>query len=88
MYGRAADLRRNLTYTHLSGRLANLVYAMGITDTDFYPHQYRPLLTLLDSPTNGLLIADEVGLGKTIEADRRTVEGSKVELSHEHILHD
>lgn len=67
-YGRAADLRRNLTYTHLSGRLANLVYSMGVTDTDFYAHQYRPLLTLLDSPTNGLLIADEVGLGKTIEA--------------------
>jgi len=67
-YGRAADLRRNLTYVHLSGRLANLVYALGITKTDFYAHQYRPLLTLLDSPTNGLLIADEVGLGKTIEA--------------------
>ena len=67
-YGRAADLRRNLTYVHLAGRLANLVYALGITNTDFYAHQYRPLLTLLDSPANGLLIADEVGLGKTIEA--------------------
>lgn len=67
-YGRAPDLRRNLTYVHLSGRLANLVYALGITNTDFYAHQYRPLLTLLDSPANGLLIADEVGLGKTIEA--------------------
>jgi superfamily II DNA or RNA helicase len=41
---------------------------MGLTQTDFYPHQYKPLLTLLDSPVNGLLIADEVGLGKTIEA--------------------
>ena len=67
-YGRAGNLRRNLTYVHLSGRLANLVYAMGITNTDFYAHQYRPLLTLLDSPATGLLIADEVGLGKTIEA--------------------
>ena len=67
-YGRAADFRRNLTYVHLSGRLANLLYSMGITETDFYPHQYKPLLTLLDSPANGLLIADEVGLGKTIEA--------------------
>lgn len=67
-YGRASDLRRNLTYVHLSGRLANLLYSMGVTETDFYPHQYKPLLTLLDSPANGILIADEVGLGKTIEA--------------------
>jgi hypothetical protein len=67
-YGRSGDLRRNLTYVHLAGRLANMVYAMGITTTDFYAHQYRPLLTLLESPASGLLIADEVGLGKTIEA--------------------
>lgn len=67
-YGRVDDLRGLLTHVHLAGRLANVVYAMGLTQTDFYPHQYKPLLTLLDSPVNGLLIADEVGLGKTIEA--------------------
>lgn len=67
-YGRSEDLRRSLTHVHLSGKLANLVYSMGITNTDFYPHQYKPLLTLLESPASGLLIADEVGLGKTIEA--------------------
>ena len=67
-YGRVDDLRRLLTHVHLVGRLSNVVYAMGLTQTDFYPHQYKPLLTLLDSPVNGLLIADEVGLGKTIEA--------------------
>lgn len=67
-YGRVDDLRRLLTHVHLAGRLANVVYAMGLTQTDFYPHQYKPLLTLLDSPVDGLLIADEVGLGKTIEA--------------------
>ena len=67
-YGRVDDLRCLLTHVHLAGRLSNVVYAMGLTQTDFYPHQYKPLLTLLDSPVNGLLIADEVGLGKTIEA--------------------
>ena len=66
--GRSSDFRRSLTQIHLAGRLANLVYSMGITQTDFYAHQYKPLLTLLDSPANGLLIADEVGLGKTVEA--------------------
>lgn len=67
-YGGIDELRRLLTHVHLAGRLANVIYSMGLTQTDFYPHQYKPLLTLLDSPVNGLLIADEVGLGKTIEA--------------------
>jgi superfamily II DNA or RNA helicase len=67
-YGRVDDLGQLLTHILLAGRLSNVVYSMGITETEFYPHQYKPLLTLLDSPVNGILIADEVGLGKTIEA--------------------
>jgi superfamily II DNA or RNA helicase len=67
-FGRSLDLRQNLTFVNLSGNLANNVYSMGITGTDFYAHQYKPLLTLMESPSNGILIADEVGLGKTIEA--------------------
>lgn len=67
-YARVDDLRRKITHIYLSGRLSNTLYSMGLTNTDFFPHQYKPLLTLLDSPANGLLIADEVGLGKTIEA--------------------
>ena len=61
-YGRVDDLRQLLTHIHLAGRLSNVVYAMGLTQTDFYPHQYKPLLTLLDSPVNGLLIADRHGV--------------------------
>ena len=67
-FGRAADLRRSLTFLHLSGRLANLVYSMETTNVDFYAYQYKPVLSFLESPSNGLLIADEVGLAKTIEA--------------------
>ena len=67
-FGRIRDLRRNITHIHLSGNLANLVYSMDATNTDFYAYQFKPVLSFLDSPSNGLLIADEVGLGKTIEA--------------------
>lgn len=67
-YGRVQDLRGAITYHRLSGRLANLIYSLNTTNTDFYAYQFKPVLQFLDSPCKGILIADEVGLGKTIEA--------------------
>ena len=61
-------LRRLLTRIRVTGRLSDVVYSMEATETDFYAHQFKPVLKLLNSPTDALLIADEVGLGKTIEA--------------------
>jgi len=67
-YGRTNDLRGAITYYRLSGKLANLIYSMNSTNTEFLAYQFKPVLQFLDSQTNGILIADEVGLGKTIEA--------------------
>jgi len=67
-FGRAGHLRGAITHIRLSGRLADLIYSMETTNTDFYPYQFKPVLNFLESPSGGILIADEVGLGKTIEA--------------------
>lgn len=67
-YGKVRELRRVLTHVRLSGRLTDIIYSLDTTNTDFYAYQFKPVLSFLDSPAQGILIADEVGLGKTIEA--------------------
>lgn len=66
--GKPSDLRRILIYEKIKGNLTNIFYSMESSNTDFYPHQFRPVLNFIESPAGRLLIADEVGLGKTIEA--------------------
>lgn len=61
-------LRQVLAHIRLTGRLADVFYSMEATNTEFHAHQFKPVLKALASPTGNLLIADEVGLGKTIEA--------------------
>lgn len=67
-FGGPRDLASILITAKLSGELTNVFYSMGIGTTDFLPHQFKPVLKFLESPRGRLLVADEVGLGKTIES--------------------
>lgn len=71
------DERKTLTahqlHAHLTGlqilspSTANL-FSLRSGRVQFVPYQYRPVLKLIRSDRPRLLIADEVGVGKTIEA--------------------
>ncbi len=61
-------LQRTLLTEKIRGRLTDIFYAMGAGQADFYPHQFKPVLKFVSSTVGRILIADEVGLGKTIEA--------------------
>lgn len=56
-----SDLRRALTHLRMTGRLADMIYSMGATNTEFHAYQFKPVLKILNAPSRGLLIADEIG---------------------------
>ncbi|NJD37160.1 MAG: hypothetical protein FIA89_02380 [Geobacter sp.] len=67
-FGKTRDLKRLITYEKLKGTLHEVIYSMEAAQIDFYPYQFKPVLKFINSPTDRLIIADEVGLGKTIES--------------------
>lgn len=67
-FGRPDDLRRLMTFEKLKGSLSEFIYSMDAAEIDFLEYQFKPVLKFVESPNERLLLADEVGLGKTIEA--------------------
>ncbi len=62
------ELRRKLLRQKISGEQTNVCFSMGNAATEYMPHQFVPVMKFIESTSGNLLIADEVGLGKTVEA--------------------
>ena len=67
-FGKLRDIQRLITFQKLKGTLHEVIYSMEAAQIDFYPYQFKPVLKFINSPTERLILADEVGLGKTIES--------------------
>jgi ATP-dependent helicase HepA len=57
-----------LTATQLTHPSTRFLYSLNSGRIEFEPYQFRPVLKLIQSDRPRLLIADDVGVGKTIEA--------------------
>ena len=60
--------RSNLTAYEINNPSAGNLYSLNAARIDFVPYQFRPALKMIKSDEQRILIADSVGVGKTIEA--------------------
>ena len=61
-------LQSDLTAYEINNPSAGNLYSLNAARIDFVPYQFRPALKLIKSDEPKILIADSVGVGKTIEA--------------------
>lgn len=64
----AEELKARLTAAHVLHPSVNRLYSLNSGRIEYEPYQYRPVMKLINADRPRLLIADDVGVGKTIEA--------------------
>ncbi|MCB9935913.1 MAG: DEAD/DEAH box helicase family protein [Planctomycetes bacterium] len=64
----ASQLRAHLTSLQLLSPSTSNLFSLRLGRVKFVPYQYRPVLRMIRADRPRMLAADEVGVGKTIEA--------------------
>ena len=74
IFGSYTEFTKKNTSFKIGTSNNSTISSLKSSKTVFQPYQYKPLLKFLNSANHRLLIADEVGLGKTIEAGHIMLE--------------
>lgn len=74
IYGSYSEYSKRNTTFKIKHSNNSTISSLKASKTLFRAYQFKPLLKFLNSPNRRLLVADEVGLGKTIEAGHIMLE--------------
>ena len=74
LFGSYSEFAQKNTSSKIQSSNNSSISSLAASRTLFRTYQFKPLLKFLNSPNRRLLVADEVGLGKTIEAGHIMME--------------